>query len=519
MLMHHPVLLGAERHPERTALRWVDRGRSWSYGELARLSARMAGALHHLGVRPGERVGIVAHNGVDYLLAMLGAWRIGAIAALTSVRQAGQLAESLADHTPAVVIYTHELHAEVVAASRACGARAWVCMDGARGDGSLGLDALLAQDWPPTADPGREDAVAHLAYTSGTTGRPKGACLMHEPTVRASRCIAERLRLDAHTVSLGATALSSSYALVANLLPVWAVGGCVQVMSRWDAETGWSALHDSGATYFPANPPLLTDVLVQSRARGAAPAPLRLGLSGGGAVPPSLKRAWRDELGLPLVESFGQSELGGFMALGRPDLEPDDSALLAVGNSLPDKELWISPLAPADAPMAQRRLDDPRARCRPGEVGAIVLRGGCMAGYWNRPEKTAEVLRGDCLVTGDLGFMDADGRLCVRGRASEVLRVDGADWFARDVEDRLAEHPAVAMAALIGLPRADGGHDPVAVVQLRTGATELPAALKAFVAEVHAPSAARLRIEPIAQMPMTPTGKIAKTELVRAFSG
>lgn len=516
MLMHHLIEVGAQRHPDRVALKWVERDHALTYAQLWEQTLRMAGALHHLGIRPGDRVGVVAHNGSDYVVAMLGAWRLGAIAALTSVRLAGQLDAMLADHTPSVVVYTHDLHTPVVRAARQAGARAWVCMDGPMGDGALALGELLAAGYLPPADPKDESAIAHLAYTSGTTGKPKGACLRHEPTVRASRCIGERLRLRSGTISLGATALSSSYGLVANLLPVWAVGGTVQIMKQWSAEAGWQALDETGATYFPANPPLLTDVWLQSRTRGRPPRALQLGVSGGGAVPPALKRAWRDELRLPLVESFGQSELGGFMALGYPELEPDDAKLLRVGPPLPDKEVWITPLTPSHLPAVERRIADIHARCAPGEVGAVVLRGGCMAGYWNRPDKTTEVIRGDCLITGDLGFMDADGYLTVCGRASEVLRVDGQDWFPREVEDVMAEHLAIEAVALIGLPSDDrGGVDPVVALTWRGQATASEIELRTHLARRLPSHAARVRFCPVPAMPLTPTGKIAKPELVQ----
>ena len=137
--------------------------------------------------------------------------------------------------------------------------------------------------------------------------------------MRATRCIAERLRLRADDVSLGPTALSSSYQLVANLLPVLHVGGTACVMSRWSPEAGWDAADRLAVTVLAGNPTVLRDLLDESARRGGAPTSLRLGLSGGGPVPPDLKYAWRDRLGLPLCESYGQSELGGFVGLWAPD--------------------------------------------------------------------------------------------------------------------------------------------------------------------------------------------------------
>ena len=109
MLIHGLVLAGAERHPDRIAFRWVDRDRTLTYAEAAEAMQRMAGALDSLGVQKGDRVTVVAHNGLDYLTAMLGAWRLGAIAALVNVRFADELEYYFADHAPKVVVYTHDL--------------------------------------------------------------------------------------------------------------------------------------------------------------------------------------------------------------------------------------------------------------------------------------------------------------------------------------------------------------------------------------------------------------------------
>ena len=238
---------------------------------------------------------------------------------------------------------------------------------------------MLAAAPPPPPDPTQETDPAHISYTSGTTGQPKGAALAHEPTSRATHCIAERLQIGGADVTLGPTALSSSYHLVANLLPGLHRQATVNIMSKWEPSKGWRVMDELGVTLLAANPTLLRDVLDVSRQMGRPPARLRLGLSGGGPVPPDLKLAWRDELDRPLVESYGQSELGGFVGLGFPTLVRDERAL-AVGLPLPDKEVRIVDEGDREVPI--------------GQMGEIVLRGGFMVGYWGRPAQTAETLRG-----------------------------------------------------------------------------------------------------------------------------
>ncbi len=503
MLMHGLLLDGAERHPERDCFHWVDRDRGQSYAEAAEAMGHMAGLLHEMGVRPGDRVTIFAHNGLDYLTAMFGCWRLGAIAALVNVKFADELDYYFADHTPTAVIYTHDMHDKVRAAAAAQPTiRALICMDGPM-EGAHALPALMAAQLPVPPIATDEAAVAHLSYTSGTTGRPKGACLKHEPTVRAARVIGERLRLSRHDVSFGPSALSSSYQLVGNLLPQLGAGAAINVMGRWTAETGFAALERRQATMLIANPPILTDYLDAARAAGRGVATLRMSMSGGGPVPPVLKAAWFEELGVPLVESYGQSELGGFVALGYPVLDLAEARTRRIGPALPDKEVRI------------RDLDD--AVLPTGQVGEIVLRGGYMAGYWAKPEKTAEALRDGWLCTGDIGVMDADGYVTMLGRRSELLKVGGESWYPRDIEEILAEIAPVRLAALVGVPDGAGGTRPVAAITIQ-GETPLDeGALRAALAARTPYQIDHLEIVVVEDMPMTPTGKIAKADLAQRF--
>ena len=498
MLLHSLLHDGARRFPDKVAFHWVDRSRSLTYLEAVEHMEAYAGAFASLGVRKGDRVTIVAHNGMNYLMSLFGSWRLGAIAALVNVKFVDELDYYFADHEPTLVVYTHDIGPAVrKAAAQVKSIRALLCMDGPQ-EGALSLPDLIAARHKAPDDPRDEDAIAHLSYTSGTTGRPKGACLAHEPTMRASRCIAERLGITSGDRAFGPTALSSSYQLVANLLPALHVSASISVMGRWTAETGWTKLDEGQASVFVANPTFLTDVLVQSRLKGRPPSGLRMGLSGGGPVSQPLKKAWRDELQIPLVESYGQSELGGFVALGAPRLQPD-ARLMAIGRPLPDKEVRV---------LDSRGLEVPV-----GGIGELCLRGGYMKGYWGKPEKTAEATRGGWLHTGDAGVMDAEGYITLRGRFSEVFSVAGATWFPRDVEEALASYPGVLGAALVGLPDAALGSRPKAFVVTEAAAID-EAALKAHVQGLVAYDLSSLCIARISEFPMTPTGKIGKADLL-----
>ena len=499
MRFHQLLLDGANRRPDKTAVHWIDRDRRLTLAQAAEGMERVAGALHSLGVRKGDRVGIFAHNGIDYVLAMFGAWRLGAISAHVNVQYADTLDYYLNDSTPSVLIYTGDHLPTIQRHRTVCkSVKHYLCFDGPQ-EGALAWSELLASaPRAPEVDVADGDA-AHLSYTSGTSGKPKGAVLAHEPTFRACRCIAERLRYGPQDVTYGPSTLSSSNHLVANLIPGLYAGASVGVVSRWSVAKAWEDMERLGSTVLPTNAGVLAELLEECRRRGRAPRALRLALSGGGSVPPLLKKAWRDELKVTLSESYGQSELGGFVGLG-PLTPPPDEKLLACGPSLPDREVRIvDPLTKREAPI--------------GKPGDIAVTGGFMVGYWGRPEKTAEVIRDGWLFTGDVGRMDADGYVYVRGRSSERLIVGGEAWYPRDVEEALLEHSEVLAAALIGLPDPKLGERPTVYLVLKDGARAEDPTLVAHAQKRVSVPLEHLSVRRVASLPMTPTGKISKADL------
>jgi acyl-CoA synthetase (AMP-forming)/AMP-acid ligase II len=501
--LHQLVLDGAARRPESTALHWIDRDRRLTYAEAAAGMDRVAGALASLGVKKGDRVGIFAHNGLDYVLAMLGAWRLGAISAHVAVAYADTLDYYLNDCTPSVLIYTGD-HLPTIQRHRAAAksVKHYLCMDGPQ-EGALSWAEVLKSAPPAPGIPVQDSDGAHLSYTSGSTGQPKGALLSHEPTCRAARCIAERVSYKSQDVTYGPSTLSSSYHLVVNLIPGLFAGASVGLVSKWNASKAWDDMERLGSTVLPTNATNLAELLDECRKRGRAPRALRLGVTGGGPTPPTLKKAWRDELKITLSESFGQSELGGFVGLG-PVTPPPDDKLLACGPSLPDREVRIvDPISGRDVPT--------------GQTGEITITGGHMLGYWGRPQKTAEIVRDGWLWTGDVGRMDADGYVFVRGRASERITVAGEAWYPRDLEEALLENTEVGAAALIGLPDARLGEKPVVFLVLRENSKSTDAQLIAFAEGKMKRKLDVLEIRRVSSLPMTPTGKISKADLKKSL--
>jgi len=289
----------------------------------------------------GDRVGIFAHNGLDYVIAMFGAWKLGAISAHISVLQKDNLAYFINDSTPKVLIYTGDMH-EVISRIREqnLGVQHFICFDGPR-DFAHGWSDLLQAAPPPPAVRVSDLDAAHLSYTSGSSGPSKGALLAHGYTARATHTIAERLNLSSADISLGVTSLSSSFHLVANLLPGVHRAMSIGVRKEWDPQAAWQEMDDRGVTFFAGNPLVLGDLLKLSREKGAKPRALTRCISGGAPLPPAVKLAFCDEFDVHIVESYGQSELGGFVALGYPRKEPQ-SRFYAIGPALPDRETIVA---------------------------------------------------------------------------------------------------------------------------------------------------------------------------------
>ena len=191
------------------------------------------------------------------------------------------------------------------------------------------------------------------------------------------------------------------------------------------------------------------------------------------------------------------SELGGFVALGRPELPKNEAEIAAVGRPLPDKEVRI--FGPDDRPLPL------------GEVGEIVIRGGFMAGYWGKPDRTAETTRGGWLHTGDLGSMDAEGFLTIRDRSKDMIISGGSNIYPREIEEVLLRHPAVAECSVVGRPHPEWGEEVVAFVVLRNEASReaLDAHCLDNIARFKRPREYRM----VDGLPKNNYGKVLKTEL------
>jgi fatty-acyl-CoA synthase len=475
----------------RQALLWeAEEGRlaSLTYAEL---SARANAVAHTLdGLGAGERVGVWSRNCVEWVLleyacALRGLVLVALNTAWTDVEAAS--AVELAE--PSVLFAgTDSLGAPVAERARRIA-----------GSGSVrDLDGLLsAPDAPPSAVSVQPDAPFLIQFTSGTTGRAKGAVLTHQGVLNAAYLRLLRSPAPGGVV-LNSVPFHHVGGSVSIILGSLTTGGAFVVLDRFDPSQWVRLMPLAGVTSIGGVPTMIERILDQSGVREAARRVAMVGI-GGADISPHLVRRVRDELGATVMTTYAQSECPLIT-----NSEPGDT---------PDQ---VSTTAGRPVEATEVRILDPVTgrEAVGGETGEIAVRSPIvMAGYYRMPERTAEVLPGDgFLRTGDLGSIGADGRLTVRGRIREVIIRGGENIYPAEVEAALSEHPEVAGCAVVGIAdRAWGEIVGAAVLTgISSGSSISPADLEAFLAG----RLAHFKIPRVWRFvdafPMTASGKIRR---------
>lgn len=498
MLLAEPV----RRDPGRTALLLGD-GRRVSYAELATEVERVSAGLAAAGVGPGIVVGLLLPNGPEFVAAYLATVRIGGVALpLNPALRAGEIEHCLADSgalvlllDPAAAVEEQEgVHTAVAAA----GVETTVIVGGPEDAADQTYDRLRSADHP-AAEPAATaaDDVAVLLYTSGTTGRPKGARLTHSGLAWIAEVLATRIfRLTPDDVVYCGLPLSHIFGLNALLDATLLSGATLVLEPRFEPDRALGLAAEYGVTVFPGVPAMAIGLLAAHRRRPVALPALRVALLGGQSAPPDVMREFGDTFGCHLIESYGISEMSSAVAATPSDRAGKPGS---VGEPVWGTEVRIGS---ADGGLA------------PGERGEILVRGpGVMAGYHGMPEQSADALRGGWLHTGDIGYLDADGDLFVVDRLKEVIIRGGYNVYPREVEDVLYAHPDVQQAAVVGVPDDEHGEEVAAAVTLREGATVSAEELREFVRARLAGYKYPRIVALVDVLPTSSTGKLLKREL------
>jgi acyl-CoA synthetase (AMP-forming)/AMP-acid ligase II len=511
-LVHHFLEEQARERPDHELLVLHDPGAArLGYAAVAARAQQVARLLRDTGVRTGDRVAILAHNGSEYVAAWFAALQLGAIAVpVNTASDPASLAHVVADCAARALVVGPRLERTVVAAGERLAGLATIVTAGAPAARQAIATAAAGVAVVPLADAaglpagpidggaGPDDAAA-IIYTSGSTGRPRGATLTHRALVANARAIVGYLGLAATDRVL--VVLPFHYVYGKSLLTTaTAVGATLVVENRFQyPATALDTMAAERCTGFAGVPSTFAILVHRAGLANRALPDLAWVTQAGGGMSPALTRALIDALpGKRIHVMYGATEASARLA----HLPPDElaGAIGSIGRAIPGVELTV------------RRPDG--AICDVDEVGELYARGeNLMTGYWNDPDETARVLGPHGYATGDLARRDAHDRLWLVGRKKDLLKVAGHRVSAKEIEDAIAEHPAVLEVAVIGVPDELLGDKLRAFVVVRDGATLETAALGAFlkdrIAAYKIPDDVRFR----ADLPKTSAGKVLKEAL------
>ncbi|MFJ9901088.1 long-chain fatty acid--CoA ligase [Streptomyces sp. NPDC091280] len=481
----------ASRYPEQPALRLGTA--VTSYAELDRRSAQTATLLRELGVRSGDRVALMVPNVPEFVILYYGILRAGGIVVpMNPLLKARETEYQLRDSQAVLLAEWHLAPGEGAQGAFAAGVRRLVVEPAA-------LRARLAGHEPlPGIAGGAGDDVAVLLYTSGTTGVPKGAALTHAGLRHNTEVSAvEVQRATPLDVIVGCLPLFHIFGQVCTMNAAVRSGATLTLIPRFDPQGVLDAIARDRATVFQGVPTMYAALLQSPHAATADVSTLRMCISGGASLPVEVLHGFERRFGCMVLEGFGMSETSPVVTFNHPD-RPRKAG--SVGTPIRDVEV--------------RLLDDDGQDVAPGEVGELAVRGpNVMKGYWNRPEETAAAIPDGWLRSGDLARADEDGYLYIVDRKKDLVIRGGYNVYPREIEEVLHEHPAVALAAVLGVPDEHLGEEVAAAVVLRPGASASAEELQHFVKDRVAAYKYPRHVWLMDALPTGPSGKILKREI------
>jgi long-chain acyl-CoA synthetase len=485
----------AERHADRTA---VVMGESrTTYADLWRDARRYAATLRDAhGIHAGDKVAVLIPNVPDFPKTYYGALALGA-----------------------VVVPVHALlkAEEIAYVLRDSGATLLVCHDALAGEGAKGAELADVACVSPTAlaeatepfgtyvprQPG-DDAV--ILYTSGTTGKPKGAVLSQlnvvmNVTITASDVIG----LTSDDVILGCLPLFHSFGQICAMNAGFRAGATLVLMPRFDGAAALDAIEAYGVTVFEGVPTMYIALLDAARTDPRRPT-LRIAVSGGASLPMAVMDRWRETFGSEIYEGYGLSETSPVATFNQK----------AVGRK---PGTVGTPIWGVDVAIAKAEIEERIETVPIGEIGEVVIRGhNIFTGYLNNPDATNAAIVDGWFRSGDLGTMDEDGFVSIVDRKKDMVLRGGYNIYPREVEEVLLRHPAVAQVAVIALPDETLGEEVCAVVVAAPDTTPTAEEIIGWSKEQIAAHKYPRVVHFVDAFPLGPSGKVLKRELVARFT-
>jgi fatty-acyl-CoA synthase len=500
-IAHH-----AANRPSKEAVRDLGTRRSFTYAELDRRIDATAAHLTSLGIGRGDRIAVLAHNGVEFFDIQFACARTGSICVLLNWRlTVTELEYILNDSSPLLLVHDTEFAASAAELQRRCDIDTLLEIDHSRPDSPYETALTEHADQPVERVELTHDDVITIMYTSGTTGLPKGAMITHGMNFWNCINLGIPAGLGFDTVHLNVLPLFHTGGLNCYCNPVLHAGGTVVILNTFDPGETLRVLGDptQGVTHFFAVPAPYQFMMQHPDFDHTDLSRLRIAGVGGAPCALTIMERWT-ERGVLLAQGFGMTETSPACIF----LDPSD-ALRKIGST--GKALLHTEF---------RIVNEEGADCGPDEVGELWVAGPHITpGYWNRPDATADAFEGRWLKTGDAARVDHEGFVYIVDRWKDMYISGGENVYPAEVENVLYQLPEVAEAAIIGVPDDRWGEVGLAVVALRSGAALDRATVQEYCAERLAKFKVPNDIAIVDALPRNATGKVLKRELRDRFAG
>lgn len=494
-------------YPDKEVI--FDRHRRMTYSELWRESLALAASLADLNVQKGDRVAVCLPNWHEFVVIYLAVAHLGAILTPFNTRYRADEVEYILENSGAsVAFFTQKFggvnHYEQFAnAKKRLGSLRWLIAVRCELDGCDSYAELLAKGRNQPISPApleRKEDVFAILYTSGTTGKPKGAMLTHANVVHTGTISAESMHCTPDDVFLVAVPLFHVFGMVPSILSVFAAGAKMVLMDVYKARDALELIQSEKITVHHGVPTMFILELNHSDFNSFDLSSLRTGIIAAAPCPVEIVKRIRTEMGCDIVVAYGLSETSPTLTMTGFD---DDDAVRSetVGKALPGAEVKI--------------VNGLKQPVPAGEVGELACRGfGVMKGYYNMPEKTREAIDEDgWFYTGDLATIDERGYIRIVGRSKEMIIRGGYNIYPREIEEIFYTHPAVLETAIVGLPDTVLGEIACAAIRLKQGFQVDASELKEFINDKVADYKVPDKIVIMDELPMTASGKIKKIDL------
>jgi acyl-CoA synthetase (AMP-forming)/AMP-acid ligase II len=501
----------AEAYPDRIAIENED-GSRLTFAELLAQSRRAAAAFIAYGIRPGDKVAIWAHNITPWIVATIGIQIAGAAMVPLNTRIKGREASYILDRSGSRLLLTvrdflktdypallkgedlPKLERTIILDSSCTPEESWDAFLALGKDVSdADVDARFAQL--------KGDDVSDILFTSGTTGRPKGALSTHEQTVVTSRAWVASVGLTTGDRYLIVNPFFHSFGYKSGWLACLIAGATILPHAIFDAEGVMRRIEEDKVTVLTGAPTIYHSMLMSENRHARNLRTLRLAVTGAATVPRQLIERMHSDLGFEIVlTGYGLTESSGTVSICAAS-DTIEKVAMTSGRPIPGVEL--------------RSVDADGRDVPPGTPGEILVRGfNIMKGYLDDPKATAEAISPDgWFRTGDIGIIDAEGYVRITDRAKDMFIVGGFNCYPAEIEELLLEHPAVAQVAVVGVPDERMGEVAKAFIVLRPGATLTQAELIAWSRNAMANYKVPRFVEFADTLPTTASGKVQRFQL------